>query len=65
MSRRKKISKIHGKIMVSIYKIKILSAFIQYNTDSKKDIMTLAGIICEKSSCISGENEKLGILFEL
>jgi len=65
MSKRKKIEKIHNKIMIASEQIGVLSDFLGDYADNGIQREVLARIINEKSRTISRTNEKLGILFRL
>lgn len=65
MSRRKKIEKIHEKILYASEQIEILSKFIGNRTYNNIENEVVASIINEKSKQIFYANEKLSKMFKL
>lgn len=65
MSRRKKIIKIHEKIMYASEQIEILSRFIGKRTYNNIENDVFASIINEKSKQIFYANERLSKMFKL
>lgn len=65
MSKRKKLEKIHTKIMCASEQIKVLSKYIGFYTDTAAENQVFAELINEKSRQIFKANEKIGRIFKL